>query len=68
MKYTKEDIVIGTVIQIMKNHTITRIIENKIFFGKESLDWDMSKVLERLNSYNWKVISIPQNTINYEIY
>lgn len=68
MKYTRESIVIGTIIQILSQYTITRIKKDQVFFGKETNGWDINRVLERLNSDNWKVISIPQNTINYEIY
>lgn len=68
MKYTRESIVIGTIIQISSQYTITRIKKDQVFFEKETNGWDINTVLERLNSDNWKVISIPQNTINYEIY
>ena len=68
MKYTRADIVIGTVIKISSQFTITGIKNDQVFFDKEKNGWDIDTVVEKVNKEDWKVISIPQNTTNYEIY
>jgi len=68
MEYTNTDIVIGTIIKIATNHTITKIVKDKIFFDKEAIGWRIDETLRRLNTGNWKIISIPQNITSYEIY
>ena len=68
MKYTRADIVIGTVIKISSQFTITGIKNDQVFFDKEKNGWDIDTVVEKVNKEDWKVISIPQNIYNYEIY
>lgn len=65
MKYTRENIVIGTIIKISSKFTITRIKDNKIFFNQEREGWDIDQVLKEVNNKIWEVIYIP---IDYEIY